>query len=262
MQTANYFEFGVLTPIAAYLMSCAGAFLGLRSAARALAHQGKARLRWLVVTAVSIGTLGIWVMHFIAMLGFAMPGETIRYDVTLTILSMLITVAVVLAGLLIAASGRQGPGRLTLAGIITGSGIAGMHYIGMAAMRMNADMTYDPRVFALSVVTAIIAATAALWAALRLDRFWPAAAASLIVGVAVSGMHYIAMSAMRIMPSASNSSMAMGGATAFGFLLPLVIGITAMAFLLITVIGLSPTEREIREEAVMLARARASGLDI
>jgi NO-binding membrane sensor protein with MHYT domain len=155
MLPVHNFEFGLLTPAAAYLISC----------------------------------LGIWVMHFIAMLGFAIPGETIRYSVPVTIGSMLIAVIVVGGGLLIVGFGREGWGRLLLAGSITGIGVASMHYTGMAAMRMPARMSYSPALLALSLLIAVVAATAALWAALRLQGVPSTLGASLIMGVAVSGMH-------------------------------------------------------------------------
>ena len=93
----NNFANGALNPAMSYVVSCVGCFLGLRCTTRARAYQGAARARWLTLAALSIGTTGIWVMHFIAMLGFAIPGETIRYNVPFTILSMLIAVVVVFA---------------------------------------------------------------------------------------------------------------------------------------------------------------------
>src|ERR1700758_3412011 len=72
------FTYGALNPVLGYLISCVGCFLGLRCTTRARAYQGAARARWLTLAALSIGTTGIWVMHFIAMLGFAIPGEPIR----------------------------------------------------------------------------------------------------------------------------------------------------------------------------------------
>ncbi len=168
MLTAHNFTYGLLTPALGFLMSCLGAFLGLRCTARAMALDGRTRLRWLLLAAVSIGTTGIWVMHFIAMLGYTVPGQVIHYNVLLTIASMLIAVVVVGIGLLIVGFAPQTWRNLVLAGTFTGIGVAGMHYTGMAALRMPARMSYSPQLFALSVLIAIVAATAALWAALRL----------------------------------------------------------------------------------------------
>jgi NO-binding membrane sensor protein with MHYT domain len=262
MLPVHNFQFGLLTPVAAYLISCLGAFLGLRCTTRARACGGAVRARWLLLAAVSIGTTGIWVMHFIAMLGFAIPGETIRYSVPVTILSMLIAVAVVGAGLLIVGFGRGSWGRLLLAGSTTGIGVASMHYTGMAAMRMPARMSYSPALLALSVLIAIVAATAALWAALRLHGVRSTLGASLIMGVAVSGMHYTGMAAMHVYRAPGLSGMSMGGATAPVYLLPLTAGIAIVTFILIATIGMSPTADEIREEAALLERSRARGLDV
>src|SRR6202035_1987841 len=65
MLTAHNFTYGLLTPALGFLMSCLGAFLGLRCTVRAMALDGRTRLRWLLLAALSIGTTGIWVMHFI-----------------------------------------------------------------------------------------------------------------------------------------------------------------------------------------------------
>jgi NO-binding membrane sensor protein with MHYT domain len=253
MLTVHNFQYGALTPALGYLMSFLGAFLGLRCTTRSRASTGAARVRWLIVAAVSIGITGIWVMHFIAMLGFAIPGETIRYSVPVTLGSMFLAVAFVLIGLLIVGLGQATTRRLVLAGIVTGLGVAAMHYSGMAAMRMPATISYDPGLFAVSVVIAIIAATAALWAALRLRGFWPTLAASAIMGVAVSGMHYTGMAAMHVYPP-NGHAMAMGGANAEAFLLPLIIGVSVITFVMTATIALSPTAEEISEEAELMRR--------
>jgi NO-binding membrane sensor protein with MHYT domain len=199
-------------------------------------------------------------MHFIAMLGFTIPGMAIRYNVPVTVLSMLIAVAVIAAGLFIVGFGPNSTPRLVLAGVIAGIGVASMHYIGMAAMRMPAAMSYRWPLFGLSVVIAIVAATAALWFALRLHGLWATIGAALIMGVAVSGMHYTGMASMYLHAAAPNAQMATGGATAEGFLIPLILGISILAFALSVLIALSPSEDEIRAEAALSARiAQFSG---
>ena len=179
MLTVHNFTYGLLTPALAYLMSCLGAFLGLRCTTRARAHQGPARARWLLLAGVSIGTTGIWVMHFIAMLGFTIPGQTIHYNVPVTILSLLVAVAIVCVGLLIVGLGPEGYGSLLLGGLVTGIGVAVMHYTGMAAMRMysasgpsgmvmgstggaTAESFLLPLILGISVVTFALTATVVL----------------------------------------------------------------------------------------------------
>ncbi len=222
MLPVHNFSYGLLTPALAYTMSVLGAFLGLRCTARARAHTGAARARWLVLAAVSIGTTGIWVMHFIAMLGFTIPGEVIRYNVPVTILSMLIAVAVVCVGLFIVGFSREGQLRL--------------------------------------IIIAIVAATAALWATLRLSGLWSTLGAALIMGVAVSGMHYTGMAAMHVYRAPQGTGMLMGGATAEGFLLPLILGISILSFVLTSMIALSPNDVEIRHEAELMERISKAGI--
>ena len=257
----NNFSNGALSPVLAYLMSCMGCFLGLRCTTRARAYQGAARARWLALAAAAIGSTGIWVMHFIAMLGFAIPGQSIRYNVPVTILSMVIAVVVVGIGTFIVGY-RTGNGPLLLGGAIIGGGVASMHYIGMSAIRANDTLGYNPLLVAASVVIAVIAGTAALWAALRLDSLLSTIAASLIMGVAVSGMHYTGMAALRVYPAAGLTVDTSATASALAFLLPLILGLSMLGFILSTVIALSPTAAEILNENELMARvSRTSGYE-
>ena len=256
MLTVHNFTYGPLTPALGFLMSCLGAFLGLRCTVRAMALDGRTRLRWLLLAALSIGTTGIWVMHFIAMLGYSVPGQVIHYNVLLTIASMLIAVVAVGIGLLIVGFARQTWRNLVLAGVFTGIGVAGMHYTGMAAMRMPARMSYSPSLFGLSVVIAIVAATAALWAALRLRGTGATLGAAVIMGIAVSSMHYTGMAAMHMFPLAASGGVLLtgGGATAVNFVMPLVVGISVVAFILTATLALSPDDEEIRAEQELMQR--------
>jgi len=213
----NNFTNGALNPVLAYLLSAMGCFLGLRCTTRARAYQGAARARWLTAAALAIGSTGIWVMHFIAMLGFTIPDQSIRYNVPVTILSMVLAVVVVGIGTFIVGFSKQGMRPLLLGGVIIGCGVASMHYVGMSAVRVQDSLTYNPMLVAASVVIAVIAGTAALWAALRLDTVWSTLIASLIMGVAVSGMHYTGMAALRAhaAPGLAVSTSATASAAAF-----------------------------------------------
>ncbi len=254
MVHVHNFADGALNPVLAYVMSCVGCFLGLRCATRGNASQGVARARWLILATVAIATTGIWVMHFIAMLGFAIPGQTIRYSVPVTLLSMLIAIVVVGAGLFITGFSRGGAGPLLAGGLVVGLGVASMHYLGMAAIRVPDTLAYNPVLVVASVVIAVIAGTAALWAALRLDSAWSAFGASLIMGVAVSGMHYTGMAALQVYADPGLAATAQGGVSAEAFLLPLLMGISSVAFILAIVISLAPTAAEMVEEAGLMAR--------
>ncbi len=253
MLTVHNFSYGLLTPALAYLMSFVGSFLGLRCTSRARASSGRSRRGWLAVASVSFGVTGIWVMHFIAMLGFSIPGQTIEFNVPITIGSMVIAVAFVSLGLMIVSYGPAGNVALVMAGVVTGLGVAAMHYTGMAAMEAQMRMGYNPLLFVLSVVIAIVASTAALWAALRLSTMWSTLAAAAIMGVAVSGMHYTGVAAMHIYRAAPGS-MPTGGADATAFLLPLIVGVSVLTFIMTATIALSPSEAEINAEAELMRR--------
>ena len=193
----NNFSNGALNPLLAYLVSAVGCFLGLRCTTRARVYRGAAKVRWLTLAAFAIGSTGIWVMHFIAMLGFTIPDQSVRYNVPITILSMVIAIVVVGIGTFIVGY-RNGTGPLVLGGVIIGLGVASMHYIGMSAIRVQGSLSYNPLLVAASIVIAVIAGTAALWAAVRLHTLMSTIVASLIMGVAVSGMHYTGMAALRV----------------------------------------------------------------
>ena len=253
MVTVHNFSYGLLNPALAYAVSCLGAFLGLRCVTRARAHTGAGRGRWLALAAVAVGATGIWTMHFIAMLGFSIPAVQITYNVPLTIASMLIAIAVVGVGLFIVGFGNGGWTPLLTGGAIIGVGVASMHYMGMAAMNMPDHQHYNLPLFVLSVVIAIVAGTAALWAGTQVRGIGATIGASLIMGVAVSGMHYTGMAAMRVSPGSAHT-MPMSGSTGSSFLVPLILGISLVTFVLTLTISLSPTEDEIHADALLQQR--------
>jgi NO-binding membrane sensor protein with MHYT domain len=252
------FSYGLLNPVLGYLMSCLGAFIGLRCLTRARAYAGRGRALWLSLAAIAIGATGVWAMHFIAMLGFTIPGETIRYNVGLTIVSMLVAVAVVAIGLFIVGFSRsQGLGPLLVGGVIVGLGVASMHYLGMQAIEIPDMMSYNILLVILSVIIAIAAGTAALYAGLKVRGIRATLGASLLMGVAVSGMHYTGMAAMKVTASTAGVYAANGadsGATASTFLIPLVLGIAAFTFLATIVIMLAPSEEDIAADAQLTQR--------
>jgi NO-binding membrane sensor protein with MHYT domain len=255
--TVHNFSYGLLNPALAYLVSCLGAFLGLRCVTRARACQGLDKAGWLSLAAVSVGATGIWAMHFIAMLGFTIPGQQITYNVALTIASMLIAIAVVGVGLFIVGFSNGGWKPLLTGGVIIGIGVASMHYLGMSAMIMPDTMSYNPLLFILSVIIAIVAGTAALWAGTRVRGIGATVAASLIMGVAVSGMHYTGMAAMHVFPAQMSMSSMGSGTSGQTFLVPLLLGITLVTFGLALIISLSPSEDEIHTDAMLRGRLDA-----
>ncbi|MGW7312479.1 MHYT domain-containing protein [Streptomyces sp. NPDC054865] len=237
----DHAAYGWLTPVLSYVMASIGAALGLRCTVRALAATGASRRNWLLTAASAIGT-GIWTMHFVAMLGFHVTGTEIRYHVPLTILSLLVAVLVVGAGVCAVGYGRSRGRALVLGGLTTGLGVASMHYLGMAALRLHGQVTYRPLTVGLSVAIAVIAATAALWAALNIKSPVAVAGASLVMGAAVSSMHYTGMAAVAVRVAPSDA--ALSGATAMQFIFPLAVGLGSYLFITAAFVALSPTADE------------------
>ncbi|MDQ1006502.1 NO-binding membrane sensor protein with MHYT domain [Streptomyces sp. V4I23] len=237
----DHASFGLLTPALSYLMAVIGAALGLRCTVRALGTTGRSRRNWLLTAASAIGT-GIWTMHFVAMLGFAVRGTDIRYDVPLTVLSLLVAMLVVGAGVFCVGYGRDRLRALLVGGLSTGLGVASMHYMGMAALRLHGSVHYDPLLLALSVAIAVVAATAALWAALNIKSPLAVAVASLVMGAAVSSMHYTGMLAVsvEVAPAAGR----LPGSGAMQFIFPLAVGLGSYLFVTSAFVALTPTAGE------------------
>jgi NO-binding membrane sensor protein with MHYT domain len=175
------------------LVACFASYTALDLGGHVAAARGLARRVWLVAAAITMGG-GIWSMHFIGMLAFVMP-IPMSYDIRLTTLSLLVAIFVTGGGFYVISRQSASPLRLVLSGIFMGLGIAAMHYTGMAAMRGHAELSYDPLFVALSLVIAIGASTTALWLAFRTTDLWQKLAAAVVMGLAISGMHYTAMRA-------------------------------------------------------------------
>ncbi|MEV7374732.1 MHYT domain-containing protein [Streptomyces sp. NPDC090301] len=237
----DHATFGWLTPALSYAMACVGAALGLRCTVRALDATGRSRRNWLLTAASAIGT-GIWTMHFVAMLGFGVTGTDIRYDVPLTILSLVVAMVVVGVGVFAVGYGRDRVRSLLIGGLTTGVGVASMHYMGMAALRLHGEIRFDPLLVGLSVVIAVVAATAALWAALNIHAPAAVAVASLVMGAAVSSMHYTGMLAVGV--DVAPSTATLPGATVMQFIFPLAVGLGSYLFITSAFVALSPTAKE------------------
>ncbi|MEH0416378.1 MHYT domain-containing protein [Streptomyces sp. B21-083] len=237
--TIDGFSYGFVTPVAAYIMACLGSALGLRCVVRSLLNQGSWKPGWLALGAAAIGC-GIWTMHFIAMIGFQVEESAVRYDVGLTVTSLAVAIVVVGIGVFVVGYRGATPVALSAAGIVTGLGVAAMHYLGMAALQVNGAIRYDTATVALSVVIAVVAATAALWAAVSIRGFLTSLGASLVMGVAVSGMHYTGMAAVSVHLHDASTTTTWSGTSPTSLLLPMLIGPTLFLLLAAVVVMFDP----------------------
>ncbi|MBL6079026.1 PAS domain S-box protein [Belnapia sp. T18] len=182
------------------LIAVLGSWTALDLFHRVRANAGAFRLWWLAGAAAATGG-SIWSMHFVAMLAYDL-GTPVRYEVRLTVLSLLLAIGATGLGFALAAGRSKVPGRgrIAAAALAMGLGICLMHYVGMAAMRLAAMPTYDPLLVTASAAVAIGASALAL--VLTLDeRSTPARAlGALALGLAIAGMHYTGMAAVSFLP--------------------------------------------------------------
>jgi NO-binding membrane sensor protein with MHYT domain/GAF domain-containing protein len=172
-------------------------YTALDLASQVAAARGRARVTWLLGGAVAMGT-GIWSMHFVAMLAFQLP-IPVKYDVLLVTVSWLAAVVASCLSLALISRQRVSWRQLVPGGLLMGAAISGMHYIGMAAIRLQGFMHLEPIPFGLSIFIAVVASTAALWLQFRLraavtraEQVWKALAA-VVMGFAIASMHYTGM---------------------------------------------------------------------
>lgn len=178
-------------------MACLGGALGLRCTTRSLLVTHSWRPAWLALGSTAIGS-GVWTMHFIAMMGFSIDETPIRFDKPMTYASLGLAIVMVGVGIfIIGYRGATGTSLVT-GGTITGLGVASMHYLGMAGMRFDGRFTYDIPSVVASVVIAVVAASVALWAAGHVRGLMGSIGASLVMGLAVSGMHYTGMAGLTV----------------------------------------------------------------
>lgn len=184
--------------VLSFLVAILASYTALDMAGRIRTSQGSAVCWWWGGGAFAMG-LGIWSMHFIGMLAFRLPID-LGYDPWITLLSLGIAVAASAFALWIACRRQLTRKRLLVGAMVLGLAVAGMHYSGMAALRMMPGIVYDPAWFALSILIAVVASGAALWMTVRVyeqsshPRVLRVGAAS-IMGCAIVGMHYTGMAA-------------------------------------------------------------------
>jgi NO-binding membrane sensor protein with MHYT domain len=228
----------------AYIVSVAGSVCALLCVGRIRASAGTPdEIRWLVSSAVALGGVAIWLMHFIAMLSYGLTQE-ISFSIGLTATSVIIAILVSGAGVFVVTRSEEvSVRRLLSAGAFTGLGITAMHYTGMEAIRVQAEVSYDQRITVLSGVIAIVAATAALWLATTVRRSWSVVAAAFAMGVAVCGMHYTGMAAVTLKkePEALSPH---GAAEALSFVLPIFLSATLVLFILLFMLLSAVDEEE------------------
>jgi two-component system sensor histidine kinase/response regulator len=200
------------------IVAIVASYAALDLSGRVYASEGRSRVFWILGGAFVMGA-GIWTMHFVGMLAFHLP-VAVTYGAPLVVLSVAVAMSASGLAFWVVSWPQVGAAAHTGAAFAMGIAIAGMHYIGMAAMNVAAHLHYDPLRWWLSVAIAI----GASFVALDLTRRFRdsetrharqmRACAAVVMGVAIAGMHFTGMSAARFTPTAAAELPPGGGLTA------------------------------------------------
>lgn len=185
-----------------------GSWVALELHRQVISSRTLLRPYWLVTTSVAMG-VSIFSMHFIAMLGFD-AGIPIKYDVGLTVASLLL--ACLGTSTAFASLQKEGPSKRRLLGaaVAMGSAICLMHYVGMAAIRAPANVSYDPVLVTASYVIAVTVSLVGLFAFIRRPKLSLRIVGSIVLGFAISSMHYTAMAAATFSPTGGLAQTSVG----------------------------------------------------
>src|SRR5216684_5197099 len=187
------------------LIAIVASYAALDLTGRVTAASGRVRLAWLSGGATAMG-IGIWAMHFKGMLAFHLP-VPVEYQWPTVLASLLVAILASTVALYVASRQHMGRVEALTGSLIMGGGIAGMHYIGMAAMRLPAITRFSPLLVTFSILLAILFSLVALLMAfdLREETRWTAwrrLGSAVVMGVAISAMHYTGMAAATFVSSA------------------------------------------------------------
>jgi NO-binding membrane sensor protein with MHYT domain len=230
-----------------YAISVFGSYTALQLAAAIPEGRSWGSIIGSVVgAAVALGGGAIWAMHFIGM-NAAELGVPVAYDPVLTLVSLLVAIIAPAVGLFIVGRSDGGPINLPLGALLTGLGIALMHYAGMAALILPAKVSYDLSLFGASIVIAVVAATVALWLAFSLSGKLQRLGGAFIVGLAVCAMHYTGMYALKLEPT--REAVADGGISLPPeYLAYSVFGIAVVLLTLLLVYGAGKSQRTLTSD--------------
>jgi two-component system sensor histidine kinase/response regulator len=193
------------------LIAIMASYAALDLAGRVTAAIGRSRIFWLTGGSAAMGT-GIWAMHYIGMLAYSLP-MAVLYDWPTVLLSLLAAMLASGVALFVVSRQEMGPLRIGTGGLFMGTGIAGMHYIGMEAMRLPAMCHYSAGLVILSVILAIVISLIALWLTFHLRNETKGTglrklASAALMGAAIPVMHYTGMAAVTFVPTAMAGSLA------------------------------------------------------
>lgn len=249
----HHFSMGMWVFVLAWLTSVIGSYVGLSCAHRANHAPTRAlRMRWTVLASISIGSVGIWLMHFIGMMGFTVPGSSVRYGLAETLVSVVLAGGATWFGLSIV--GNDAPWmanapqwiRLVVGGGVMGCAAAAMHYTGMAAVRVQGELVQDTTFVAASVAIGVAASLVALALSQRVASPLMRVPAALLMACAVVALHYTGMAGVSVIidPAAPAPS----GMTVMSLMFPgFIVGLGVLVVLVILLLAAPSDDDMLRE---------------
>lgn len=249
----HHFSMGMWVFFLAWLTSIVGCYIGLTCARRArVAVYRQDKRRWTALASVAIGGVGVWLMHFTGMLGFEIPGAIVRYDLGLTVVSVVLAVGATWFGLTVVDADEPWMQwlpdelRLPFGGVIMGLAVGAMHYSGMAAVRVEGTLDQAlPHILG-SFAIGIVASLTALWLSLNVDRRVVRLPGAFLMGCAVVALHYTGMAGVSVVldPTAGMPE----GMTAMMLLFPgFLVGVIALAVTVVLLMA-APSDDDLQRE--------------
>ena len=240
------------------LIAVLSAYAALDLAGRVFASHGRARVFWLAGGAFVMGQ-GIWSMHYVGMLAFRLP-IPVSYDWPTVVVSLIAAIFASFVALFVVSRNRMGLQRALLGSLVMGLAIAGMHYIGMDAMRLPVACVYSWPLVAFSVLLAIVISLVALWLTFRLRDIssglgWQKFLSAVVMGAAIPTMHYTGMAAVSFSGSAAIHrdfshaiNLSIVGTSAIIVVAFMVLGVSLVTSLVDRKIGLQALELQASEQ--------------
>lgn len=241
--------------ILSLVIAVLGSYVALMHMDRMTASKGKSALVWMLLGGLTLG-VSIWAMHFVGMLAFRLPIE-LMYDAQLTLLSVMPAFLASVLGFHLIRSPRLNAGKLIFGGAAMGLGIVSMHYIGMSALMLSPPLRYNPAIVVTSVGIAVVVSIMALWIGRWNQRsgrnpHFTRLLSSLIMGMAIAGMHYTAMQDMHI---DANSVCISDGLNLPNGLMAMAVAAAVMVLLVSGLVAALFSKRIREQEQLLLARA-------
>jgi NO-binding membrane sensor protein with MHYT domain len=238
--------FDPLLVLLSFAFAVIGSFVALTAAGRVNRQGGHQSLSNVLTVGVALGGIGVWSMHFIGMLALDMDVGS-SYSMVETFTSLLVVIVATSWTVSFAARSPDDLPRLVMAGFLLGMSVVVMHYLGMFGLKINGYIRWDYGVVVLSMVIAVVAATAALWLAFNSPTLARRIAASLAMGVAVCAMHYTGMFAAEFVCTTENrNAIPQGTGFISSFRLPILV--IAIALMMTAVLSVDQLFQHLRNK--------------